>query len=168
MKLLTGPLVSNANQSPVPVGNNPIDRHFHRPSANVSRLQIKYTIFCRGSVVKALGSTGEAFFSAVGAKGANASVFHPLENIAIMSEDGLDVPLLIPARFLKGLDSSMNTIPMLKICTPPPDMYNMNACIGRLFAGEIAMSHARFSFSAAYDDEFSGLDFVEVLEVYRL
>jgi hypothetical protein len=40
---------------------------------------------------------------------------------------------------------------MLNICTPPPDMYNMNACIGSDFAGEMARSHARFSFSWAYE-----------------
>jgi len=56
------------------------------------------------------------------------------------------------AIFLNGVRRSMNTIPMLKICTPPPDMYNMNACMGRDFAGEIARSQARFSFSDAYDD----------------
>ena len=73
---------------------------------------------------------------------------------------------MIPDKFLNGVKRSMKTIPMLNICTPPPDMYNINACIGRLLAGEIAISHARFSFNAAYDDEFSGLAFVEVLEVY--
>lgn len=41
--------------------------------------------------------------------------------------------------------SSMNTIPMLNICTPPPDIYNMNACMGSCFAGLVAKSHARFS-----------------------
>lgn len=67
----------------------------------------------------------------VGAKGANAA--------------------FIPAIFLKGERRSMNTIPMLNICTPPPDMYNINACIGRDLAGEIARSQARFSFNDAYD-----------------
>ena len=32
-------------------------------------------------------------------------------------------------------------------------MYNMNACIGSDFAGEIAKSHALLSFRAAYDAE---------------
>ena len=45
----------------------------------------------------------------------------------------------------------MNTMLMLKICTPPPDMYNMNACIGRDFAGETARSQARLSFMDSYD-----------------
>lgn len=58
----------------------------------------------------------------------------------------------MPAIFLNGVRRSMNTIPMLKIWTPPPDMYSMNACIGRDFAGAIARSHARFSFNDAYDD----------------
>jgi len=58
----------------------------------------------------------------------------------------------MPAMFVNGLRRSMNTIPMLKIWTPPPDMYNMNACMGRDFAGEMARSQARFSFSDAYDD----------------
>ena len=41
-------------------------------------------------------------------------------------------------------------MPMLKICTPPPDMYSMNACMGRDFAGATARSHARFSLSFSY------------------
>ena len=70
--MLTKPRVSNANQSPVPIGNNPIDRHFHSPIANVKRLQSKYTIFCSGSVVSAFGS-GECFLSPrTGENGANA------------------------------------------------------------------------------------------------
>ena len=40
---------------------------------------------------------------------------------------------------------------MLKIWTPPPDIYSINACIGRAFAGAIAASQARFSFRASYD-----------------
>lgn len=62
-----------------------------------------------------------------------------------------NVPVLIPARFLNGLLSSMNTIPMLKIWTPPPDMYSMNACMGRDFAGAIAKSHARLVFNSSYE-----------------
>jgi len=58
----------------------------------------------------------------------------------------------IPAIFLNGVRRSMNTMPMLNIWTPPPDMYNMNACMGRDFAGEMARSQARFSFNDAYDD----------------
>jgi len=42
-------------------------------------------------------------------------------------------------------------MPMLKICTPPPDMYSINACIGSDLAGEIAKSHARLAFSCSYD-----------------
>jgi len=59
--------------------------------------------------------------------------------------------VFIAATLLNGLISNMNTIPMLNICTPPPDMYNMKACIGSDFAGEMARSHARFSFSWAYE-----------------
>ena len=62
-----------------------------------------------------------------------------------------DVPVFMEARFLNGLESSMKTMPMLKICTPPPDMYSMNACMGRDFAGENARSQARFVFSSSYD-----------------
>ena len=62
---LTDPRVSNANQSPVPVGNKPIERHFHKPSASVKRLQRKYTIFCSGNVESAFASTP---FGANGAK----------------------------------------------------------------------------------------------------
>lgn len=34
----------------------------------------------------------------------------------------MGVPVLIAAAFLNGDRRSMNTIPMLKIWTPPPDM----------------------------------------------
>lgn len=40
-------------------------------------------------------------------------------------------------------------MPMLKICTPPPDMYSMKACMGNDLSGEIANSHAFFFFSAS-------------------
>ena len=40
---------------------------------------------------------------------------------------------------------------MLKICTPPPDIYSMNACIGNDLAGEIAKSHALDTFMLSYD-----------------
>ena len=63
----------------------------------------------------------------------------------------LDAPVLIAATFLNGVKRSIKTIPMLNICTPPPDMYNMNACIGNDFAGDMAKSHARLSFSLAYE-----------------
>lgn len=50
-------------------------------------------------------------------------------------------------RFLNGESKSIATIPMLKICTPPPDMYNMKACIGSDLTGEMAKSHALFTFN---------------------
>ena len=50
-------------------------------------------------------------------------------------------------RFLNGESKSIATIPMLKICTPPPDMYNMKACIGNDLTGEMAKSHALFTFN---------------------
>lgn len=62
-----------------------------------------------------------------------------------------DVPLLIDARFLNGLERSMNTMPMLNIWTPPPDIYSMKACIGRDLAGATAKSHARLAFNSSYD-----------------
>ena len=40
---------------------------------------------------------------------------------------------------------------MLNICTPPPDIYSMMACMGRDLAGEIASSHARLFFSFCCD-----------------
>ena len=52
---------------------------------------------------------------------------------------------------MNGVKSSMNTIPMLKICTPPPDMYSMKACIGNDLAGPMAKSHAFFSFNVVYE-----------------
>lgn len=55
-----------------------------------------YTNFCSGRVFH------EVELDGTGAKGANAA--------------------FIPAIFLKGVRSSIKTIPMLNICTPPPDM----------------------------------------------
>ena len=71
------------------------------------------------------------------------------------------------ARFLKGLERSMNTMPMLKICTPPPDMYSMNACMGNCLAGEIATSHARFSFNASCDAVTAVDDLLVPFELYK-
>jgi hypothetical protein len=62
-----------------------------------------------------------------------------------------DVPAFMADRFLNGESKSIATMPMLKICTPPPDMYNMNACMGSDLTGEMAKSHARFCFSASCD-----------------
>jgi hypothetical protein len=45
----------------------------------------------------------------------------------------------------------MATMPMLKICTPPPDMYSMNACMGKDFMGEMAKSHAFLVFRPSYE-----------------
>ena len=60
---------------------------------------------------------------------------------------------------------------MLKIWTPPPDMYSINACIGRAFAGAIAASQARFSFRESYDAAvtvgFFTFDWVESLVAER-
>ncbi len=43
-------------------------------------------------------------------------------NGAGITEHENDVPVFLDARFLNGLESSINTMPMLKICTPPPDI----------------------------------------------
>jgi len=120
------PRVSNASQSPVPVGRSPIERHFHNPTPNVSTLHKKYKTFCRGSVVIDLGLE-----AVEGANCAKAS--------------------LIPAIFLNGERRSMNTIPMLNICTPLPDMYNMKACMGRDLAGPTANSQARLALISLKD-----------------
>ena len=61
------------------------------------------------------------------------------------------MPSFIPAIFLNGESNNINTIPMLKIWTPPPDMYSINACIGKAFAGANAASQARFSFRESCD-----------------
>ena len=45
----------------------------------------------------------------------------------------------------------MATIPMLKICTPPPDMYSMNACMGKDLTGEMAKSQAFLVFKSSYE-----------------
>jgi len=66
-----------------------------------------------------------------------------------LSLNKIDIPAFMPAMFLNGVRRSMNTMPMLKIWTPPPDMYSMNACMGRDFAGAMANSQARFSFRDA-------------------
>jgi hypothetical protein len=68
--VLTRPLVSNASQSPVPVGRRPIERHFHSPTANVSKLHATYASFWSGSV------SNEFAFEDVGAKGAKAIIHH--------------------------------------------------------------------------------------------
>jgi len=62
---------------------------------------------------------------------------------------------------LNGEDSSINTMPMLNIWTPPPDIYNIKACIGSDLAGEKARSQARFSFRRSYS---SGEVFVTAFE----
>jgi len=67
---------------------------------------------------------------------------------AVVGANGANA-VLIAAMFVNGLIRSMNTIPMLNICTPPPDMYSMKACMGSDLAGLIAKSHARFAFSFA-------------------
>lgn len=42
-------------------------------------------------------------------------------------------------------------MPMLKICTPPPDMYSMNACMGKDLTGEMAKSQAFLVFKSSYE-----------------
>lgn len=63
----TRPLVSNANQSPVPVGSKPIDRHFHSPTPSVNKLHAMKTSFCSVRVPNDLG-----FCDVDGAKDAKA------------------------------------------------------------------------------------------------
>jgi len=70
------------------------------------------------------------------------------EGEAVVGANGANA-VLIAAMFLNGLRRSIKTIPILNICTPPPDMYNMNACMGNDLAGDMAKSHARLSFSLA-------------------
>lgn len=62
-----------------------------------------------------------------------------------------NVPSFIPDRFLNGESRSIATMPMLKICTPPPDMYSMNACMGNDLTGEIAKSQAFLVFRSSYE-----------------
>ena len=61
-------------------------------------------------------------------------------------------------RFLNGESKSIATIPILKICTPPPDMYSMNACIGSDLTGEMAKSHALFTFSASCESSAAAVE----------
>jgi hypothetical protein len=140
-EVLTSPLASNANQSPVPVGRSPMDLHFQSPTHSVRRLHATYTNFCNKSVESAVGSDLE------GANWAKAGLKHALtrqDRFQKVSQE------LMPDRFLNGVRRSIKTMLMLNICTPPPDMYNMKACIGNDFAGEIAKSHAFFSFILSY------------------
>jgi len=58
-------------------------------------------------------------------------------------------------RFLNGESRSMATMPMLKIWTPPPDMYSMNACMGRDLTGEMAKSQALLVFKSSYESNAS-------------
>lgn len=64
---LTGTLDSKANQSPVPVGSSPIDRHFHNPRPRVRILHRRYTTFCNGNVDSAWA------FDVEGANGAKTA-----------------------------------------------------------------------------------------------
>ena len=72
-----------------------------------------------------------------------------------------NAPSFIPDRFLNGESRSMATMPMLKICTPPPDMYSMNACMGKDLTGEIAKSQAFLVFKSSY--EFTAEDDEDLL-----
>jgi hypothetical protein len=54
-------------------------------------------------------------------------------------------------RFLNGESRSIATMPVLKICTPPPDMYSMNACMGSDLSGEMAKSQAFLVFKSSYE-----------------
>ena len=58
----------------------------------------------------------------------------------------------MPAPFLNGVRRSIKTMPMLKTCTPPPDMYSITACIGSCLTGLMARSQARFLRRASYDE----------------
>jgi len=62
-----------------------------------------------------------------------------------------NAPSFMEDRFLNGESKSIATIPILKICTPPPDMYSMNACIGKDLTGEIAKSQAFLVLRSSYE-----------------
>jgi hypothetical protein len=130
--------LSKASQSPVPVGSKPMDLHFHRPTPSVKRLHRKYSSFCASRVENAAES------DLAGAKGLKAdSRFSAFRSGTCKSAV---LPEFMVVRFLTGVRSNMKTMPILKICTPPPDIYNIKACIGSDFAGESAKSHAFLSF----------------------
>lgn len=77
-----------------------------------------------------------------------------------------NAPMFIDERFLNGERRSIATMPMLKICTPPPDMYSMNACMGSDLSGEMAKSQAFLVFRSSY--EFSALALVVVTDDFPL
>ena len=58
--------------------------------------------------------------------------------------------MLIADTFLNGESRSIVTMPMLKICMPPLDMYSINACMGSNLSSEITKSHAFLIFSFSY------------------
>lgn len=72
-------------------------------------------------------------------------------------EKEANAPVFMPERFLKGESKSIATMPMLKICTPPPDMYSMNACMGSDLSGEIAKSQALRVLSASCEPNASAV-----------
>lgn len=57
-------------------------------------------------------------------------------------------------------------MPMLKICTPPPDMYSMNACMGSDLSGEMAKSQAFLVFKSSYELNASAFVVVVAAEVF--
>lgn len=80
-----------------------------------------YTSFCNGRVVKDLAFDDDAA-EEPGANWAKASSNRLSQSCEESGSGYGDAPVLMAARFLKGVDSNMNTIPMLNIWTPPPDM----------------------------------------------
>ena len=108
----TGLRVSKASQSPVPIGNRPIELHLYSPNASVSILARMYTIFWVKRVLNDLEEEDD------GANGANAVYYIRLvdcEDVFYRLDVEECVPVLMAATFLNGLNISMNTIPMLKI-----------------------------------------------------
>lgn len=98
--------------------------HLYSPSAIVRRLQAIYASF---------GTSREVMI---------------FEESALDGVNGANAVLIVETA-LMGFKRSMAKMPILNICTPPPDMYSMNAFIGSDLAGDIARSQARVRFNLA-------------------
>ncbi len=129
--------VSQANQSLLVVGNNPIPLTFHIPSPNATRFIATYIALTIHSVFRV------------------PSVSNLVKTVFVCSSPWIG--------FLK----SMNTIMILKIWRLLPDMYIMMAFMGRALAGARASSHDFFILSVSVSSGVGGLRWASCLAAAR-